>query len=50
MRDIRPSGSGEGAVLSRPYLINLKEGGGASRPIEFHSSKHPRGSLAAERG
>ena len=22
MREIRPSGSGEGAVLSRPYLIN----------------------------
>ena len=23
MREIRLSGSGEGAVLSRPYLINL---------------------------
>jgi len=25
MREIRPSGSGEGAVLSRPYLISSGE-------------------------
>ena len=31
MREIRPSGSGEGAVLSRPYLINAER----SKPVAF---------------
>ena len=39
MREIRPSGSGEGAVLSRPYLISRQE---TSSAMEGTSAFEPR--------
>ena len=33
MREIRPSGSGEGAVLSRPYLIRSRNANERTPPL-----------------